>query len=122
MTFVRDLSFCLLLASTGACFQKDEQCSCFPSSFAVNAPAGAVRDVKLSGAACADTRPTCLQGSETMDSCTKISVLGRSAGDCTVEVTFTDGRTFTRGSPLKAGEGCCGGFVPTDGKDSYTVP
>ena len=58
MTFVRDLGFCLLLASIGACFQKDEQCSCFPSSFAVNAPSGAVRDVKLSGAACADTRPT----------------------------------------------------------------
>ena len=104
-----------------ACSSSDATCSCFPSSFALNASSVAFREAKPSDEACVDADVTCMQGSLSASGCSKLVVLARRAGACSVDVTFVDGATRKQSVTLEADGGCCGGFVSVDGNSTNSL-
>ena len=100
------------LASSCAGTSKTE-CSCIPAGAQVHvAPesAGAVTQVRLSGAACDGVTPACVQAAAT--GCATYSLSPKAAGQCTVTVLFVDG-TFSANVTFEQTTGCCSGLYPS---------
>jgi hypothetical protein len=115
---------CLVLAcafATWGCDSGGKECSCLPSGLSLQICPGLadqVDQVQLSGAACASASKTLLAEEGGSDAgaeggAVTYDIQPSQAGECTIEVSFKNGLTFSAGgspSPLQIipGPGCCG--------------
>jgi len=111
---------CLLVACTAVagCDPGTTECACEPTGLRLDvcsALTGMVRQIDLSGSACADAEAKPAGepdgGGETYE------IQPTQPGECSVSVTFSNGLTFTAfgpPSPLNVlkGPGCCSGLYP----------
>jgi hypothetical protein len=115
---------CLLLAWSLAplgCDPGTTECACHPTGLLLEiCPelADQVVDggIELTGSACASVTPTLLEGGAE-GGYTAYDIQPHQAGQCSIQVSFTNGLTFTANAgpnpiTFNHGPGCCSGLYP----------
>ena len=90
------------------------ECNCIDVALRVHVPperAAAVRDVAVSGTACAGVSAACVE-TAAGGGCVTYRIAPRAEGYCDVDVDFVQGAPrFSATAKIVVGNACCGGFV-----------
>jgi hypothetical protein len=117
------LGACLVLACASwaaGCDPGETECSCRPTGIEVDvcpALTGQVQAFTLTGSACSASTARAIPDASVDGGGTAYSIDPTQPGQCTVEVSFTNGLSFTAdGQPnpltIAPGPGCCTGLYP----------